>query len=291
MSINGQRTSPPRAYHIFQVFVMLAPQLISAYKAAFFPHACNSQPRSSNCFYILSGLKVRCMMHGNTIGALQSSLAAFIKRVTIVSSSSCKILFQSLLSIVHPHVFHLLCVSTSLFHFPFYFFFLLHNPILFSFLLSLLSFSMYMFFCCRLCLSQYWTSHAVYFSRTMQPVVDILFRFSYQVRSPHDDVNSVTSGETTTSDSGRGGSEDDTALPPIAEVPPESGSKYTFFIIIKCIFVHEWHMFFRYLRTSEVFSFSFSLFHLILLSLPLVPLFSLVHSIIVTCREITSCFT
>ncbi|PVD34515.1 hypothetical protein C0Q70_05790 [Pomacea canaliculata] len=44
-----------------------------------------------------------------------------------------------------------------------------------------------------------------------------------QVRSPHDDVNSVTSGETTTSDSGRGGSEDDTALPPIAEVPPESG--------------------------------------------------------------------
>lgn len=164
MSINGQRTSPPRAYHIFQVFVMLAPQLISAYKAAFFPHACNSQPRSSNCFYLLSGLKVRCMMHGNTIGALQSSLAAFIKRVTIVSSSSCKILFQSLLSIVHPHVFHLLCVSTSLFHFLSNFFFLLlHNPILFSFLLSLPSFSICVIFCCHLSLSQYWTSHAVIF--------------------------------------------------------------------------------------------------------------------------------
>ncbi|KAK7474212.1 hypothetical protein BaRGS_00034561, partial [Batillaria attramentaria] len=45
-----------------------------------------------------------------------------------------------------------------------------------------------------------------------------------KVRSPHDDVNSVTSGETTTSDSGRGGSEDDTPLPPIAEVPPESSA-------------------------------------------------------------------
>ena len=51
------------------------------------------------------------------------------------------------------------------------------------------------------------------------------------MRTPHDDVNSVTSGETTTSDSGRGGSEDDTALPPIAEVPPECGSKYTFCLV------------------------------------------------------------
>ena len=55
--------------------------------------------------------------------------------------------------------------------------------------------------------------------------------FWLQVRTPHDDVNSVTSGETTTSDSGRGGSEDDTALPPIAEVPPECGSKYTFCLV------------------------------------------------------------
>lgn len=55
------------------------------------------------------------------------------------------------------------------------------------------------------------------------------FIFIPQVRSPHDDVNSVTSGETTTSDSGRGGSEDDTALPPIAEVPPECGSEPSFF--------------------------------------------------------------
>ncbi|XP_076447004.1 protocadherin gamma-A4-like [Babylonia areolata] len=45
-----------------------------------------------------------------------------------------------------------------------------------------------------------------------------------KVRSPLDDVHSVTSGETTASDSGRGGSEDDSALPPIAEVPPECGS-------------------------------------------------------------------
>ncbi|KAL8558427.1 hypothetical protein ACOMHN_058786 [Nucella lapillus] len=45
-----------------------------------------------------------------------------------------------------------------------------------------------------------------------------------RVRSPLDDVHSVTSGETTASDSGRGGSEDDSFLPPIAEVPPECGS-------------------------------------------------------------------
>ncbi|CAG5136490.1 unnamed protein product, partial [Candidula unifasciata] len=45
----------------------------------------------------------------------------------------------------------------------------------------------------------------------------------------HDDVNSVTSGETTTSDSGRGGSEDDIPLPPIAECSPELNSKYSVF--------------------------------------------------------------
>ncbi|KAI8798576.1 protocadherin gamma-A10 [Biomphalaria glabrata] len=43
--------------------------------------------------------------------------------------------------------------------------------------------------------------------------------------SPHDDGNSVTSGETTTSDSGRGGSEDDIPLPPIAECSPELNSE------------------------------------------------------------------
>uniref|UniRef100_A0A2C9K965 Cadherin domain-containing protein n=1 Tax=Biomphalaria glabrata TaxID=6526 RepID=A0A2C9K965_BIOGL len=45
--------------------------------------------------------------------------------------------------------------------------------------------------------------------------------------SPHDDGNSVTSGETTTSDSGRGGSEDDIPLPPIAECSPELNSTHT----------------------------------------------------------------
>ncbi|XP_076467653.1 protocadherin gamma-A4-like [Babylonia areolata] len=46
-----------------------------------------------------------------------------------------------------------------------------------------------------------------------------------KVRNTVDDGNSVTSGETTASDSGRGGSEDDSVLPPIAEVPPpELGS-------------------------------------------------------------------
>ena len=56
-----------------------------------------------------------------------------------------------------------------------------------------------------------------------------------QVRSPLDDVNSVTSGETATSDSGRGGSEDDGGLPPIAEVPPECGSKSLCLCV--CLFV------------------------------------------------------
>ncbi|XP_059150503.1 protocadherin gamma-A10-like [Physella acuta] len=49
-----------------------------------------------------------------------------------------------------------------------------------------------------------------------------------KVRSnPHDDGNSVTSGETTTSDSGRGGSEDDIPLPPIAECSPELNSNHS----------------------------------------------------------------
>ncbi|NP_001191667.1 cadherin-related protein [Aplysia californica] len=48
-----------------------------------------------------------------------------------------------------------------------------------------------------------------------------------KVRSPHGDVNSVTSGETTTSDSGRGGSEDDIPLPPIAECSPENNSNHS----------------------------------------------------------------
>ncbi|CAL1544892.1 unnamed protein product [Lymnaea stagnalis] len=49
-----------------------------------------------------------------------------------------------------------------------------------------------------------------------------------KIRSnPHDDGNSVTSGETTTSDSGRGGSEDDIPLPPIAECSPELNSNHS----------------------------------------------------------------
>ncbi|GFR71792.1 cadherin-related protein [Elysia marginata] len=45
--------------------------------------------------------------------------------------------------------------------------------------------------------------------------------------APHDDVGSVTSGETATSDSGRGGSEDDIPLPPIAECSPELNSNHS----------------------------------------------------------------
>ncbi|KAH9496050.1 hypothetical protein Btru_015019 [Bulinus truncatus] len=55
---------------------------------------------------------------------------------------------------------------------------------------------------------------------------DFLLQHPSQVRgSPHDDGNSVTSGETATSDSGRGGSEDDIPLPPIAECSPELNSE------------------------------------------------------------------
>ena len=74
-------------------------------------------------------------------------------------------------------------------------------------------------------------SHVIMMRTQIYFVLDLFFHSNgdldlcvLQVRGLHDDGNSVTSGETTTSDSGRGGSEDDSTLPPIAEVPPECGS-------------------------------------------------------------------
>lgn len=63
------------------------------------------------------------------------------------------------------------------------------------------------------------------------------------LRPPSDDHQSDTSGETTTSDSGRGGSEDDIPLPPIVECSPELYSEYCVCVGASaegCIIVSNW---------------------------------------------------
>ena len=54
----------------------------------------------------------------------------------------------------------------------------------------------------------------------------IRLKARFQVRSNIDDVHSVTSGETTASDSGRGVSEDDAMLAAISELQVDSGGKH-----------------------------------------------------------------